>query len=59
MIELQVEDKCQNCPNFSPMVNVIDMTSFGDKGKRLSQIVYCGNKDFCKNMEDYLRNEEN
>ncbi len=58
MIELQVEDKCQNCPNFSPMVNAIDITALGDEGKHIMQTVYCGNKDFCKNIENYLRNEE-
>ena len=58
MIKLDVKEKCQNCPNFSPTVNAIDITSFGDKGKKIMQTVYCSNKDFCNNIEDYLRNQE-
>lgn len=58
MIELDVQEKCQNCPNFSPTVNAIDITSFGDNGKKIMQIVYCINKDFCNNIEDYLKNQE-
>lgn len=58
MIELKVEDKCQNCPNFSPTVDVIDISKLEDKEKCLMQTVYCKNKDFCKNMENYLRNKE-
>lgn len=54
MIELQVENKCQNCPHFSPEINRIDVTSFGDKGRRYIQTVYCGEKDFCDNLEEYL-----
>lgn len=57
MIELQVENKCQNCPNFSPTVNQIDITSFGDKGRKYMQIVYCEEKDFCDNAEEYLKNK--
>ena len=49
MIELDVEEKCQNCPNFSPTVNSVNITTFGDKGKKLIQTVYCSNKDFCNN----------
>lgn len=29
MISLNVERKCQNCPNFSPAVERIDMTTLG------------------------------
>lgn len=29
MISLNVEEKCQNCPNFSPTVEQIDMTTIG------------------------------
>ncbi len=58
MIKLDVKEKCQNCPNFYPTVNAIDITTFGDKGKKISQIVYCSNKDFCDNIEEHLRNSE-
>ena len=58
MIELDVQEKCQNCPNFSPTVNAIDITSLGDKGKKIMQTVYCSNKDFCDNIEQHLRNSE-
>lgn len=57
MIELNVEDKCQNCPYFSPSVDQIDITTFADKGKRIMQTVYCNNKDFCDNVEEYLKNK--
>lgn len=29
MISLNVEEKCQNCPNFSATVEKIDMTTLG------------------------------
>lgn len=60
MISLNVEEKCQNCPNFSPVVDRIETTTVEDMvngRKRIIQTVYCNNKDFCKNMEDYLRKE--
>lgn len=58
MISLSVEEKCQDCPNFSPQVSQIDMTAFGDRRKRVQQTVCCGNKDFCDNIEEYLKNRE-
>lgn len=58
MISLNVEEKCQNCPNFSPCVNQIDTTMIGEKRKRIQQTVYCGNKDFCDNLEEYLENRK-
>lgn len=33
MILLNVEEKCQNCPNFSPTVERIDMTTLGGEKK--------------------------
>lgn len=55
MISLEVEDKCQNCPRFSPELSVEDITTLEDKGKRLVQVIYCNNKDFCRDLEGYLR----
>lgn len=57
MISLSVEEKCQNCPYFSPNVEQIDATTLGGK-KNLVQTVYCGNKDFCNNIEEYLENRK-
>ena len=54
MITLQVEDKCQNCDNFSLTVDCIDITSLGDELPQLQQTVYCVNKSFCKKLENYL-----
>lgn len=56
MISLSVEDKCQNCPNFSPSVEQIDVSTLGED-KRIIQTAYCREKDFCKNIEDYLKKE--
>lgn len=53
MISLTVEEKCQNCPEFSPAVERVDMTTL-DGDKNIHQTVYCGNKSFCKNLENYL-----
>lgn len=61
MISLNVEEKCQNCPNFSPTVDQIETTTIEDMSngrKKIIQTIYCRNKDFCKNMEDYLRQEK-
>jgi hypothetical protein len=55
MISLNVEEKCQNCPNFSPAVEQIDATTFGGE-KNIIQTVCCREKDFCKNLEEYLKN---
>ena len=57
MISLSVEEKCQNCPNFSPNVEQIDVTTLGEE-KNLVQTVHCGNKDFCNNIEEYLENRK-
>lgn len=54
MISLSVEEKCQNCPEFSPSVEQIDMTTLGGE-RSIQQTVYCANKHFCKNLEDYLK----
>lgn len=57
MISLNVKEKCQNCPNFSPNVEQIDATTLGGK-KNLVQNVYCDHKDFCNNIEEYLENRK-
>lgn len=57
MISLSVEEKCQNCPNFSPNVEQIDATTLDGK-KNLVQTVYCINKDFCNNIEEYLESRK-
>lgn len=57
MISLSVEEKCQNCPYFSLNVEQIDTTTLGGK-KNLVQAVYCGHKDFCNNIEEYLENRK-
>lgn len=56
MINLCVEEKCQNCPEFSPTVEQVDTTTL-DGDKSIQQTVYCENKSFCKNLEDYLINK--
>lgn len=56
MISLKVEGKCQNCPYFSPDLSVTDITTLGDRGKKLMQEVTCKNKDFCNNLEEHLKN---
>lgn len=53
MIELKVEDKCQDCPYFNPKLEVIDVTTLGEEIK-LAQTVYCDRNDFCKNLENHL-----
>lgn len=57
MISLNVEEKCQNCPYFSPNVEQIDATTLGGD-KNLVQTVYCRNKDFCNNIEEYLESRK-
>lgn len=57
MISLSVEEKCQNCPYFSPSVDQIEASTLGGE-KNLMQTVYCGHKDFCDNIEEYLKNRE-
>lgn len=57
MISLSVEEKCQDCPYFSPNVEQIDATTLGGD-KNLVQTVYCGRKDFCNNIEEYLENRK-
>ena len=54
MISLSVEEKCQNCPYFSPCVDRIDSTTLGGE-KNLVQTIYCESKDFCDNIERHLR----
>lgn len=57
MISLNVEEKCQNCPYFSPNVEQIDATTLDGK-KNLAQTVYRRNKDFCNNIEEYLESRK-
>lgn len=54
MIVLTVEDKCQNCPDFSPTVDKIDCTTIGGD-RNISQTVYCSKKSLCKGIEEYLK----
>lgn len=57
MISLSVEGKCQNCLYFSPNAEQIDATTLGED-KNLVQTVYCRNKDFCNNIEEYLESRK-
>lgn len=56
MIELRVEEMCQNCPHFRPTLERIDMGTF-ENPRNLMQIVRCGEKEFCDNMCDFLKRE--
>ena len=57
MISLNAEEKCQDCPYFSPNAEKIDATTLGGD-KNLIQTVYCGNKDFCNNIKEFLENRK-
>lgn len=57
MISLSVEEKCQNCPYFSPNVWQVDTTTL-DGEKNLIQTVYCSHKGFCNNVEEYLKDRK-
>lgn len=53
MIELCVEDYCQNCPDFRANVEQTDWTIFSDSVKYDTKI-YCKNRDRCRVMAAYL-----
>ena len=63
MIVLQVEDYCQNCPEFDPVV--VDILEHGGfvKGEACRRIiareilVECVSKDKCANIHRYINNE--
>lgn len=45
MIELQVENYCQNCSDFKPKIDRIHEEYFG-----CLQTVYCANRERCENI---------
>ena len=48
MISLQVENYCQNCPDFEPYQNVLRI------GRELHTIVQCTHKDRCNEIYKYI-----
>lgn len=49
MIKLNVEDYCQDCPEFEARADKL----YGDN-RSLNTWVYCEHKKICKRIHDYL-----
>lgn len=56
MIELVIEDYCQNCNMFEADVDRIRGYSDGRK-IYTDTTISCKNKDLCNNMKNYLKKE--
>lgn len=54
MIKLNIEDYCQNCPDFEPKKEVMTYFS-GDKVIERHTTVYCKYKDRCASIARYLK----
>lgn len=55
MIELKVEDYCQECSDFSPMADTF--TYRASKVAVNNTVVYCKNKKVCKRLYEHLKGE--
>lgn len=58
MIELSVEDYCQECPEFDPEVNRSIIRSWDDSKLFLSTNVFCKYAQRCKAMEKHFSKGE-
>lgn len=58
MIELIVEDYCQECPEFKPDINRTIQRSWDDKTMVLSTTVFCEYAYRCREMEKHFRRNE-
>jgi hypothetical protein len=51
MISLQVENYCQNCPNFEPYCNCLYSL------QSVETLVQCTHKDLCKEIKAYIEGQ--
>ncbi len=58
MIELIVEDYCQECPEFSPDINRTITRSWDDKTMILSTTVFCKYAYRCREMEKHFKKDK-
>lgn len=58
MIELSVEDYCQECPEFDPETTKNILRSWDDSKLYLSTNVFCKYAHRCKAMEKHFNKEE-
>lgn len=54
MIELVVEDYCQNCSDFEAKVDKISFGDFNMNNARFDTIIQCANYERCRRVMDYL-----
>ena len=52
---LNLQEYCSYCRDFSPELNQIDITNFGDKRKRVQNCISCENSDKCERLMETLR----
>jgi hypothetical protein len=57
MIQLQVEDYCQQCPKFN-VVSVTDVLYADGEIAEVFSTVMCTNKEFCAYMREQLMKEK-
>lgn len=55
MINLIIEKKCENCPCFEVTQRSADFTNIGDECWNYLHELTCKNYDFCRQLEEYLR----
>ena len=58
MIELIVENYCQECPEFSPDINQTITRSWDDKTMVLSTTVFCKYAYRCREMEKHFKKDK-
>ena len=57
-IKLQVEEYCQNCPNFEATVEKFDFNA-GGTTYLYDTVIKCSNAEQCGHMMEFLRNQNN
>lgn len=61
MIKLQIEDYCQNCSEFEPHVEKVDISSSDlysyEKVERTDTTITCTHRQRCDCIEEYIQKQ--
>lgn len=55
---IDLQDYCSNCANFEPELDQLDISTYGDRAKRVLNSISCENASRCAHLMENLKSRE-
>ena len=55
---IDLQDYCSNCANFEPKLEQLDISTCGDRTKRVLNSISCENASRCAHLMESLKSRE-